>query len=145
MGAFEPRVERLAADPVEEELQQAGVGGLVGRAGEHDQVASLDLGHQVGHLRIGPVEHGGTEFGEVHAEIRGPSGQLLGYRARCLVGAGTWLGIADDDGNVHWGSITQGRDWVSVRPAWPARVRSSSTAVTACPPGCRIYAAMLAR
>jgi hypothetical protein len=79
--------QRAAGEPVQEQLEQPGISGLVGRARDHHQVAGLDRGHQLGYAGVGPVQQGGAKIGEVDVQIRGAPGQSLRDQVRGLIGA----------------------------------------------------------
>ena len=60
---------RSGPEPVEEQLEQTGVSGLVRRARDHDQVAGLDGGDHLGDAGIGPVQQRSAYLGEIDAEV----------------------------------------------------------------------------
>jgi hypothetical protein len=65
-----------AGDPVQEELEQSGIGGLVGGAGHDGQVTGLDCGHDVGHGGVRPVQQRTAKIREIDAQLRRPTSQF---------------------------------------------------------------------
>ena len=97
-GDRDPLEPGPSGEPVEEELEQAGVGALVGRAGEHDEVRLTHLLDQVSDVLVGPVEDRRAERDQVDDELWFGTGQLPGdVGRRGVEGAAGRLGVPDDD------------------------------------------------
>ena len=84
-------------EPVEEDLEQPGVGRLVGRAGDDDQVARGDLLDQLGDARVTTSRRarGRGRPGRRRGRRRPAGRRGAGRPRRCASG----LGVADDDGD----------------------------------------------
>jgi hypothetical protein len=89
--------EAVDGEPVEEELQQAGVGPLERGAGHDHEVGATHLRHQVRDGWVLPVEQHGSQRGEVDDEVGLGPGELAGDVDRCGEGAGLRLGVPHDD------------------------------------------------
>ena len=88
--------DRAGGEAVEEQLEQTGVRRLVGRARHDHQLGGRDPGHQLGHLRVLPVEQRRPEGGQVDHEVGGLARELRRDVLRGGEGARGRLRVADE-------------------------------------------------
>ena len=77
-----PAQPDAAGEPVEEQLEQAGVGGLVRRAGDHDQVGRADLVDEGRDRRVLPVQQRRAEVARSTTRSGSASVSRAGERGR---------------------------------------------------------------
>src|SRR6185369_5055124 len=93
--------EVTGADLVEEELEQSGVGGLVGGARDDGDLGRPDRLDGLGDRGVAPAEQACAEVDDVHDSVRRCPGQLLDDELGGRPRARARLGVADDGDRAH--------------------------------------------